>query len=209
MAFIWFVAGVVVVTAVFFLAGESLDPWPALDAAGVVAAVYLLALVIFTTRKPFPVKSRIIILLFCVGFLLAAGSFSTTFRETTAWQKNQLLKILGVIQHGIIDSQMPDPLLATLEKYHRQPSKKKTIGQIFKEVVPDVTIGKDIYKRDAESDSLRIFVAGLTDDEVVLIGQATWGKGRSPEFKNYDGKSGMVQERAVLTAKGVTYDSQN
>ncbi|HLA69849.1 MAG TPA: hypothetical protein VJN65_09105 [Bacteroidota bacterium] len=210
MAYIWFVVGAVVVSAVFFLTGKSLDPWPGLDAATIVAAVYLLALSVYTTRKPFPLKSRIVVLLFCVGFVVAAGSFSMKFRETTAWQKSQLLKILGVIQKGMLNSQLPDHLLATLEKYHRQPAKKKTIGQVFKEVVPGATIGKNIYRQEGgESDTLKIFIAGIADDEVVLIGQGTWGKGRSPEFKNYDGKSGMVQERAVLTVKGVTYESQN
>jgi len=209
MGYIWFVVGAVVVSAVFFLTGESLDPWPGLEAATIVAAVYFLSLVIYATRRPFPLKSRIVSLIFCVLFIVAAGSFSMKFKETTAWQKSQLLKILGVIQKGIINSQMPDPLLATLDRYHRQSAKKKTLGQVFKEAVPGVTVGSDIYKPYDVRDSLRIFVAAIADDEVVLIGQATWGRGKDPEFSNYDGKKGLVQERAVLTAKGVSYESQN
>ncbi len=209
MGLIWFAVGLVLVTAVYLLTGESLDPWPGLEAATVVGAVYLLALAFYATRKPFPLKSRIGVLLFSVAFIVAAGSFSMKFKETTAWQKSQLLKILGVIQKGILNSQMPGPLMTTLERYHRQPAKKKTIGQVFREVVPGAAVGKDIYKQENAGDSLRIFVASITDDEVVLIGQATWGKGKTPEFRNFDGKTGLVQERAVLTAKGVSYESQN
>lgn len=209
MGFIWFAAGVVVVTAVFFLTGESLDPWPGLEAATIVGAVYLLAVAVYATRKPFPVKSRIGVLLFSVLFIAAAGSFSMKFKETTSWQQSQLLKILGVIQKGILNSQMPGPLMTTLERYHRQAAKKKTIGQIFREVVPGVEVGKNIYRQETEGDSLRIFVASITDDEVVLIGQAAWGRGRAPGFRNFDGRAGVVQQKAVLTAKGVSYESQN
>ena len=209
MAYIWFTIGAVVVSAAFFLTGERLDPWPATEAATIAGAAYFLAVVIYATRKPFPRKSRIASLVFCALFIVAAGSFSMKFKETTRWQQSQLLKILGVIQRGILDSQMPDPLLATLDRYHRQSTKKKTISQLFREVVPGAAVGMDIFKPYDMRDSLKIFVASITDDEVVLIGQAPWGKGKDPAFGNYDGKKGLVQERAVLTAKGVTYESQN
>jgi len=209
MAFIWFFIGAVVVSAVYFLSGDSLSPWPALEAATIAACVYFLAVVTYATRKPFPRRTRIYAIVVCVLVVIAAGSFSMKFEETTTWQRGQLLKILGVSHKGMINAQLPDPLMATLDRYHRQPAKRKTLGQIFGEVMPGAAVGKNIYNSYDERDSLRIFVATLSDDEVELIGQSTWAKGKDPEFRNYDGKRGMVQERAVLTAKGVTYESEN
>lgn len=208
MAYIWFVIGAVAVTAAFFLATDPVDPWPAVEAGTIAGSLVMLAVAIYATRKPFPRKSRIGILLFTLLFIVAAGSFSMKLKETTNWQKSQLLKILGVIQRGIFDSQIPDPMLTTLERYHRQTKKRKSIGDVFREVMPGVTVGKDIFSGGA-SDSLRLFVAAISDDQIVLIGEPSWGSGRDPDFTNYDGKKGLVQERAVLTVKGVTYESQN
>jgi hypothetical protein len=56
---------------------------------------------------------------------------------------------------------------------------------------------------------MKVVVESLDPDRIVLVSQETSVKGRDPNFKNYDGKSGMVQERFILTEEGITYVSEN
>ena len=53
------------------------------------------------------------------------------------------------------------------------------------------------------------FIAAVSDHEIVLVGQEMYVNGRDPGFKNYDGKTGMLQARATLTEKGLKYESEN
>ena len=210
MAFIWLCAGVLVVSATYFIFGDSVNPWPGLHAAEVAAMIYFLALVVYSTRPPFPRKSRIVSLVLAVVFVGSTAFFSSTFEKTTTWQKSQLLKILSIIQTGILTSQMHEPLMATLNSYyHNQTKPGKTIAQVFRDVEPGAIPGKDIYKPGYEGDSLHIYVATLSDDEIVLVGQPSWGSGKDSTFRNFNGKAGLLQMRATLTAKGVTYGSDN
>jgi hypothetical protein len=208
MAFLWLLVGLAAVSGTYLLFGDSVDPWPGLQAAERAAVLYFLVLVMFAIRPPFPKKARIIAMLIAIVFAGSGLFFSTTFEKTTRWQKSQLLTILNVIHTGILTSEMPQPLLATLESYHEQRA-RKTVGQAFREIVPGATVGKDIRKREYDGDSLHVYLAALTDDMVVLVGQPSWGSGKDPSFKNFDGKTGLQQLRATLTAKGVTYESDN
>ena len=210
MVLIWLLVGIIAVSIAFFLPGASLDPWVSLRPAEIVSAVFLIALVAYTTRKPFPLKQRIFSWVLVAILLVGGTVFSNDSHQRTSWQKNQLIKILGVIQHGILMNEMPGPLLASLKKYHQQPQRnRKPIGEVFKEMKPGVKVGDNIYVAAGEGDSLAIYVASLTKDEVVLVGQPAWGKGRSPDFTNFNGRKGLVQVRATLTQKGVTYESEN
>lgn len=210
MVFIWLLVGISAVSLAFLLPGATLDPWVPFPATGVVSAIFLIALVAYATRKPFPLKQRVFSWVMVVVLLGGSAIFANNMHETTTWQKSQLIKILGVIQRGVLSTFIHEPLLATLEKYHRQPQRaRKSIGDVFKEIKPGVRAGDNIYVASYEGDSLAIYVASLSNDEVVLVGQAAWGKGRNPEFTNYDGRKGLVQERATLTEKGVTYESEN
>jgi len=208
MAFLWLLVGLAAVSGTYLLFGDTVDPWPGLQAAEMVAVMYFLVLSIFTMRKPFPKKARIVAAILTLLFAGSGLFFSKTFEKTTRWQKGQLLTILDIIHTGILTSEMPEPLLATLDSYHKQRS-RKTVGQVFREIVPDAAVGKDIHKREYEGDSLHIYLAALSADQVVLVGQPSWGSGKDPWFKNFNGKTGLQQLRATLTAKGVTYESDN
>ncbi len=210
MVFIWLIVGIIAVSAAYLIAGDSVNPWSGLHAAEIVAGLYLLALVAFATRKPFSGRARAVTLVVALIFVGAAGFFSVTFEKTTTWQQSQLLKILGVIQRGIISSEIPQPLLTTLDRYHHQrPGARKSIGQIFREVSPDASVGKEIMQPGEPSNKLTVYLAALSENEVVLVGQSSWGKGYSPSFENFNGKKGLPQVRATVTEKGVSYESEN
>ncbi len=210
MMILWLVIGVTLVTVAFFLPGKNIELWPSINAAGFAAAIYLAALVAYTMRKPFPVRTRVI-----TRVIFLATSVATVFgwigsNTQSHWQRNKLLQIRGVIARGIIMPEMQRSLLDVLKIYYQQDFKQKEpLGQIIQRIYAPGTVGTNIHKAWGKGDSTMVYVASVSNSEVVLIGQEMNVRGRNPEFKNYNGRVGMIQERATLTAKGVKYESEN
>ncbi len=207
---LWIAAGVILVSAAFFLVPRGTDLWPALNAAGVAAAVYLFALLMFVLRPPLPVRTRI-----TVGIVAFLVLFCTAFawirmEDHSRWQAATLMKIREVIGRGIRFAEMPSTLLKTLDAYHRHGVKKnKTLADEFRALEGDVHAGSNIHKPQWEGDDMTVIVQSLEPDRIVLVSQESYVKGRDPSFKNLDGKIGMVQEKYILTERGVTHVSEN
>jgi hypothetical protein len=210
IALLWIAAGVVAVSLAFFLTPRSPALWPALDAAGVAAGVYLVALLAYSLRKPLSTRLRILV---GGSALVVLGCTAFTWLRTedqSRWQAEQLMKIRGLIGRGIMISEMPKPLLETLEAYHQQSARKKeSLADIFRKLQPGATVGCNIHKPSWEGDPIKVIVESLDPNQIILVSQETYVKGRDPSFSNYDGRAGMVQEKFILTKKGITHVSEN
>jgi hypothetical protein len=207
---LWIIIGTAIVTATFFLTGTIADPWQAVNNAGLAAAVYLLILIAYSMRKPFPLWIRAGTYVAFVVLGTAIFSAWTTMDEQSHWQRNQLLKIQSVITRGVVANELHATyLLPVFETYHRQESVKRTpIGELFRAAHPEAKQGMNIRK-EIEHDSVMVYLTEFSNDTVVLIGQSMYSRGADPDFKNYNGRVGMIQARAILTEKGVTYEQEN
>jgi hypothetical protein len=210
MAYLWIIIGVVAIAIGFFLAPQSVEIWPSLDTAGIIAAVYSLALIIYTLRSPVPVKHRIIVGVICLFYAASIATHWIGTKNTTSWQQSRLQEIHSIIQRGIIKSECPQRLLAVLEKYHNQGKVKKvTLGNLFVQTYPGTAVGSNIYKPYMASDSMRLFITQLNDSMITITASHAFSKGRNPDFASYWGRKGTVQERFILTSKGVSHESDN
>ncbi|MCX6132770.1 MAG: hypothetical protein NTU47_03055 [Ignavibacteriales bacterium] len=210
VALLWIAAGVVLITGTFFLAPKGVELWPAVNAAGIAAFVYLVALLFFVLRKPLSAQRRLVLALLGVLFLASTAYRWVQMQDETRWQADQILRIRGVIGRGIMMTEMSGPLLKTLDAFHRQgPAKKNSLAEEFKKIYPATSAGSSIYKPKWDGDGMRIIVTELNPDKVVLVSQETFVKGRDPSFKNLDGKAGLIQEQYTLTAKGIVHVSEN
>jgi hypothetical protein len=188
----WMIGGIAAVAASFFLSGGD-DIWRSLDAAGIVAGLYQAALVAFTLRRPFGFATR----LFAWSFLLIAGTGVyldwSGMSESAHRQKESLLKIRGTVSRSIMLSEMPVPLMKVLRSYCEQPVKKRgSLGDAFHAMYPADSVGSNIHAPFDQQDNMKIIVAAVSDTEVVL-----------------DGRAGMIEARAILTERGVRYESKN
>ncbi len=207
---LWIVAGVVMVSATFFLTPQTTELWPAINAAGIAAAVYLIALLGYVLRKPLAMRQRLLVGI--TGILvIGCTAFTWTRRQEQAhWQADQLMKIRAVIGRGTKIAEMAPPLLKILDAYYQQGVKKSnTLADELKKTYPGAAVGANIYKSKGEWDELTIMVESLEPNRIVLVSQETYVQGRDPEFKNYDGKIGMLQEKFILTERGLTHVSEN
>jgi hypothetical protein len=210
MIVVWLLVGIVAVSVAFFIPPNSPELWPALNAAAIPVIVYILALAFYTLRSPITRKARIIA---WVSILLVGGASYTSWtgmNKQSHWQHDKLLQIHAVIYRGVLQARVPENHLKTLEAYHSQGSRKKeTLAQVFQRLNEGAAVGTNIYKPEMPNDSLSIVVQSLSENQVVLLGLHAYSKGRNPEFKNYGGRTGMIQEKYTLTEKGIVYESEN
>lgn len=209
MVFLWLICGFILVSAAFFLPGSEAEVWPNLNYAGIAAILYILALVAYTMRKPFGRKAQIAVWATTVVTLGALGMHWTGMDTMSHWQKQTLLDIRATIGRGIIQAEVPDTLLSLLDAFHHQKGKKATLQQIFLGKSSGIKVGDNIHKPNDVGDSLRVYVSFLSDTLIALTAQEAFAKGRDASFRNFDGRTGMVQERFTLSAKGVKHESEN
>lgn len=145
--------------------------------------------------------------IFTMGCLL----FSTLQMDSNAhWQVKKMLDIRATGGRGHMRTTMPPPLLKTLQAFHQQGSlKKETLAQVFHRLNDHAAVGSNIHKPYYDQDSLKTYIQALEPDKIILVSQEVYVRGKNPRFKNYNGQEGMIQEKCILTSKGITYESEN
>jgi len=211
MVFIWLLLGIVATVVAFSIPDSSQDLWPALNSAGVVIAVYLVALLIYALRPPLPARKRIIVGSLAVIGMLSVASAWTGHEMQSRYQRELLLRIRTVIGRGVLLHEMPDQLLPVLEEYHNQREKKSmSLEAIFLQNFPDATVGVNYRTPQWQGDTSRWFIPlRLEEDLIEIIAVDRVGRGKDPDFENAGGFRGRLQERFVLTEKGVSHDILN
>jgi hypothetical protein len=223
MIFIWLVAGCALVVAAFFIPGVHGDIWQSVDTAGIAAAIYLFALIAFTTRRPFPVKSGIII---WVAFFVCLSAITSGWKSLEAHsrtERDQKREIVGDITRSSTYAEIQPELLRVLKLYHQQNGghPKEPIGKFFRRLYPEVAPGSGFSReliterpgRELLSAAGKIYeyVPVIDDSQIVIFAQHSQMIGRNEKFKNFNGllTYGKIQAHWILTAKGVLYASDN
>ena len=208
--FLYLAGGIILVSIAFFISAPSTELWSQFYAGGIAAILYLTAILIYALRKPVSIKARIIVIA-CFLITLGAIIFSSIQMDMQShWQSDKMLQIRGTIGRGVMMYKMPPPLFKTLKVFHEQGSiKKETLAQIFQRLNDHASVGSNINKPMYDGDTLKVFIKTLVPDRVELVSQETFVKGRNPQFNNYNGQKGMIQEKCILTARGIKYESEN
>lgn len=211
---LWLLAGVLLPYVAFYLLVSANDLWVSLNIAGIVSLIFLIVLLAYFMRPPFSIKTRVVTWIVFVLVVAVTAIGWRGMEDLSNYQRRTLMEIRGVITHGILQVELYTPLQKTLAAYYGQPVKKKeTLGQVFLRLYPNGKVGEnihDVHQADPKGDdSLRVVVSTVSDNEVGLVGYHYFSRGRTKEFKNYNGRVGFVQAKAVLTEKRVRYESEN
>jgi len=210
MIFRWLFGGIILVSLAFFIPARSVDLWPSLNAGGIAALLFMIAMLGYILRAPIPISHRIVIGVATFLSVAALGAHWMGMLNTTQWQQNRLLSIKAAIVRGTMTSDAPIRLLSVLEDYYAQPKpKKRSLAKVFLQKYPEAKVGSNIYESSVGEDSMRVFVTTLSDSIVVLTGSHAYAKGRADDFVPYWGRKGALQERYILTEKGVRHESDN
>src|SRR5260221_9116756 len=118
MAMLWIVAGVPLVTAASYLPSAG-DVWTHLNAAGIAAGLYVIALAAFAARPPFPRSARLALSL---AILLAGTAvflcWTSEWRNSRS-QKDWMSKIRTGVSRNVMIDEMPSILLNVMQRYYR------------------------------------------------------------------------------------------
>ncbi len=207
---LWIVVGVIVVSLVFLLTPGYTELWPATNAAGIAAMLYLIAVLIYALRKPISTRHRVWIGL-SAALVLGVGTFNwVRMQDQVRWQAETIMRIRGVIGRGVMRHEMIPAMLGTLREFHHPESSKiENLAQVFSRLHRGATVGSNIHQPQWEGDSMKVIVTKLETGQIELLSQETYVNGRDPHFRNYNGQSGMVQEKIILTEKGITHVPEN
>jgi hypothetical protein len=207
---LWIVAGVIFISLVFFLAPSSMELWSSTNAAGIAGVVYLIAMLAYALRKPIEMKTRVWIGIAAI-VVLALGAFTwVQMQAQTEFQAESIVKVRGVIGRGVMRHYVSDVPLKTLDEFYQQRGPRKaSLADIFRKENPGAAVGANIHKPEWQSDWWQVVVTKLEPGTIELLSQETYVKGRDPLFKNHNGQFGMIQEKSILTEKGITHVSEN
>jgi len=205
----WILIGIILLSIAYVIPSRSPSFWAPLHAAGLVTGVYLLALVIYLLRKPLRLSRRLLLGIIAL-LVIGVTAFAWIRAESGTKEIVQGRYNRGVVAaRGILQTEMSWRLKETLEAYYQLPSRQRqSLAEVFVRQNRTAAVGSDIHERQFGGDR-KIFVQALERDRIVLVGQEMLLRGRNPEFRNFDGKLGMVQERMTLTVRGLTHESEN
>jgi branched-subunit amino acid ABC-type transport system permease component len=201
---------VIAISGALFLTPVRTELWPAVNVAGIVALCFIIALLFYVLRNPIRTRAKVLAALVAAIALAAIAIQWVRMEERTHWQKDQLMRIRGVIGRGVCTVEMTGHLLKTLDLYHRQSTgKPRTIADAFAKVTPGAHLGMNIHKPEWAEDEMTIVVTVMSPDSIVLVSRDLVAQGRDAAFRNYDGAKGMIQEKYILTTRGITHVSEN
>jgi hypothetical protein len=204
------IASVVVVATfagVFYYTGNT---WTATNVAGLASLFYLIVFLYRLTRPPMPPKQKWWTLGVATIVLAGTTFFWHGMYITTNWQAETLHTIHKVIFHGVAVDLLKVRGLKTLSAYAAQPVPRKlSLGEVFDKET--VYTNRDSSIIEIEGDNYhRVFAAAVSDTQVVLVCQSIIRiDGERNDFKNFDGRTGMAQDRLLVTKRGLVYEIQN
>ena len=208
---IWVVVSSILVALAFvgtFLATAS--TWDAAIAGGLASLIFVGGLIYRITRPPMNVRQRWWIAGASSVIIVGTCLYWNVMYTMTNYQYNTLHTIHKVIVHGIAKAMFQEEGSKTFIRYVEEWKRgHRSVGRAFREV-----------SRFDESDStrlntdswehLRMYVATVSDTEVVLIVQDSINvDGENPNFRNFDGRVGMTQDRLRITPTGFAHEIQN
>jgi energy-coupling factor transporter transmembrane protein EcfT len=207
---IWIVTGVILVCAAFFIAHSS-DPWFGFNAAGAVAALYLIALTLYIARKPLRILSRVTVVVLAI-IVVGGTAYTWINTQRIAREQKESRRLQGIASmRGNLYFTISQELLQTLQAYYKGAGKnKETLKDVFlrrhgpAKGEEQLTSGGKVWLQYT-----LVHLRTLEADSIVLVGISRYHKGRDPGFKNVDGTRGGIQEQLALTRKGVVHESQN
>jgi len=208
---LWLVLSICAVGAAF--SGTYIatgDIWDAMDASGVLVFLFLAALLIRATRPPVTTKQRVIAIGLSVLLLTGVAGQWIVMKSMTRWQYTQLQDIRKRIEYGMMVSYMYDHAAPAFAAYHRQPSpEKQSLTSLFQSQNPALDSETHLLILDSLANGLKVYATVYGDSRVILTTVSGITQGAEARFRNFDGRTGFLQSRLLMTPEGMDYETQN
>ncbi len=201
--------GVIIVSLSYQVFWDRTFIWkPAIAALSAAALYSVVYFSLIFWKKEFSLRTRIIPILLFAVFLTASAYSIQIISKTTQYQRVSLNEIRTNIDRGIAAEKINSCLFKTYREYLGQEGNSKMcIGDVFRKFNPGGE--KFLTAYSSPDDGEYLYISNISPDSVTVIFQSKIGGGVNPEFKNFDGGKGKIQEKGTLIEKGVKYVTEN
>lgn len=193
------------VTAIFF----RNDVWVIVIVTATVSLICHVLVAFYYIQDPMPFKVRIFFILLLSYYITASVMLTNQFYYQSNFQKDSLVKVRSVIDHSVYLSSVKKTLTDVFIAYHKQiPGNIKPVGRLYEEMyIANKENAKNLEWLNY--DGTEMHVISLSAEEVILMGIHQFTKGKNPNFRNYNGRTGLIQVKGTLTSEGVKYAIEN
>ena len=207
--FLWMAGGILVVSAAFFIPGQSGGIWPSVWWSSLAAGGYLLLMVIFWVPQVTSKSRRWIVGGTLVVLAVCATASLVLWQYMSNWQRALLPEIRTTIEKGTAMRLISQPLVRTLGDYYRpEPAGSQADMDLLFRKRYGTSIADDNrleFGKFDENYTLQLYLAHSDADSLVIVGESEYIEGRDHLFRNHSGKTGLYQVLGILTKEGVHY----
>lgn len=145
-----------------------------------------------------------------VLFGFGAGSIIHNYIQAQK-QDKVLTDIRHTIDAGIIGVQINNDMIQSLRFFKTSSAEEITVSEAFKSHMGDLLKedGRIQPREEGEEENVVYFYEVSDPDTVKIIAVTKVSRGEKPDFRNYDGQTGMSQFEGILTNEGVEYEKVN
>lgn len=210
----WVTGGIVIVSAVFFIPDPAGDIWTSVWLSSTAAFLYLIVLA-WIWLKQIRSKGRRMAIGIILGLLvLSSGMYGYFIHKRSQLTSTVLPQTKLNIEQSTAQAYIMEPFLSTMETYfmsEEERSEQHSLSAIFTSKYDSLLTDDNVfqYGSGVHNRSLNLYLADAKPESVVIIGQSEIVDGEDPEFENYDGSTGKMQVRGILTPNGIHYERQN
>ena len=209
MIVLWLLAGSLLVTVPYYIFYDAFNLWPSVYAGGIGAAIYLIALVVYFTKKGNTMKWNALLSAIVLIFCISSYFHWTMMDAKSSWRRSLLGKIRTVIGANIFqDEDICKRTIPVYAVFHKQKGKKKSIVPLFKEIHAG-KVKNGMYPMSSYPDFSVRYVHFSGDTMVTLVSVDTVARGLQISFKNANGSIGHLQTTTTLSAQGVHHERNN
>lgn len=185
------------------------DIWFATNAAGVIIGVYL---VILVARATGGMQAKWRCIAWRAGTAVVFAGMTVhwvTMYSMTTWQYQTLHTIRKTVFHAALFDQLQNRGIKTLQEYYSGKTRSNSLAEVFDRLNPRLEPRTTLLDTLPAEDGMRVHAVSVSDSEIVLVGLSTFIEGEEPNFQNYDGRLGRVQDMLKITPRGLLHEIQN
>jgi hypothetical protein len=193
--------------AAFTISGEI---WDAMFSAAVPVCLFLAGLLARATRTSMTPRQRVVVLSAAAILIFGVAGHWAVMHSMTRLQHKEILEIHDRVERGQMMSAAYDRATPVFAAFHLQRfPENKSMTEVFQQYYPVLPERGGPVMLDSLYDGTKVFARSAWNTTVVLTVVCGVGQGIDPEFRNVDGRRGMLQALLRVTPEGMVYEYQN
>lgn len=207
----WLIVSVFAVAATFvatYLSSGNI--WDAMFAAAVPVGLFLVGLLVWATRNSGTRRQRVLILLSVALVSLGVAGHWGVMHSVARHYYAMVMEHRDRYERHTMMSTMYDRATPVFASFHSQRfPENRSMTEVFGEYYPLLTDRGPAVLLDSLDCGVKVYAKSAWNTTIVLTAVGGLSRGIDPEYRNADGRQGILQATLRLTPEGMVYENQN